>query len=355
MTESTDLVRVGLIGHGRSGSIIHAPLIEGTPGYRITAVSSSNAASAQIRRDAPRVYATPAELIATADVDLAVIATPNDTHARFATDALLAGKHVVIDKPFAPSVRETQDLFLLARQVNRTITSFQNRRWDGDFVAVRDAIASNLVGEIFLFEAYWDRFRPMPPAAWRNSADRGAGVLWDLGPHMIDQALLLFGPPEMVWGDVQAQRPGAEADDYFHITLAYGSMRCILSASSVVAAARPRFALHGSAGSLIIRGLDPTEDALIAGQRPSSHEFRTHLPDIKAELITAMKRHEVTYPPGEWTGFYSMLRKSLIRADRFPVTEEQVTETIKLIEFVYGLRSEQASGYDGIINQGTLR
>lgn len=328
-------IRVGLIGHGRSGSIIHGPLIEAVGGFRIVALGTSNPESARTRRDAPRVYADPRQLIAADDVDLVVIATPNDAHASLAGLALEAGKHVVIDKPFTLSITDADRLIEAGVRHDRLVTAFHNRRWDGDFLAVKAGISAGMVGEVMLFEAYWDRFRPAAPAAWRNSDTRGAGVLWDLGPHMIDQALLLFGLPEAISADIGAQRDKALADDYFHLTLHYGAMRCIVSASSVVAEARPRFAVHGTKGSLVIHGLDPTEEALIAGQQPGTSEFLSSLRPIQARLATASGTSELTYPAGDWSSFYRKLHCALAGKGESPVDPREARHVIRVIETVH--------------------
>lgn len=332
MDKDRSTIGVGLIGHGRAGTVIHAPLIEGVEGLRIVAVATSNPDGLAARRDSPRAYADPGAMMGDPDVDLVVIATPNDTHVAYAQQALRCGKHVVIDKPFALTTGEAKGLIALAAQVGRKITAFHNRRWDGDFLAARQALAGEMVGRLTLFEACWDRFRPEAPQAWRNSDRAGAGVLWDLGSHMIDQAISLFGMPDKVVADVAGQRQGALADDYFHLTLHYGAMRCLLSASSIVAAPRPRFALHGTQGSFIIRGLDPTEDALVAGKLPRDPDFRAALPPIRASLTRPDAQSDMEFPAGDWLGFYRELRDALRNDTPPPVDPAQILKTIEIIE-----------------------
>jgi scyllo-inositol 2-dehydrogenase (NADP+) len=243
-------LRVALIGYSRAGAVIHAPLIDSVDGLVVDTIATSRPEAVGSRYDAVRIFPEAADAFADPAINLVVIATPNDTHLPFATSALRAGKHVVGGKPLALSSRDVGDLVALAERVGRTVTAFHNRRWDGDFLAVRRTIDDGLVGDLMLVEADWNRFRPAAPDAWRNRALPGAGLLWDLGSHMIDQALYLFGPPRRVHADVASQRSAALADDYFHLTLQYGQMRCILSASSVVAAPRPRFAVYGTKGVL---------------------------------------------------------------------------------------------------------
>lgn len=323
-------IRVGLIGHGLAGAILHAPLIEAVDAFRISAVATSRP-DLSARRHAPR-RTDAAGVVGADDVDLVVIATPNDSHFPIARDALLAGKHVVVDKPFTLSSAEADALIALAAERRRLLTVFHNRRLDGDFRAVRNAITTGELGRIALFEARWDRFRPDAPAGWRNAATPGAGLLWDLGPHLIDQALLLFGAPDALTADIARQRDGAVADDYFDLTLRYGEMRCILSAASVVAAPRPRFAVHGTTGSLLIAGLDPYEAALRAGHAPGHPDFMSHLPPIAVTRTDAAGSRIDHVPAGDWTAFYCDVARAIRTGTAPAVTAGQARDVVALIE-----------------------
>jgi scyllo-inositol 2-dehydrogenase (NADP+) len=185
------------------------------------------------------------------------------------------------------------------------LSVFHNRRWDGDFLTVRALIESGRLGRIALFEAHWDRFRPIPKAGWREAAQAGSGLLWDLGPHLVDQALLLFGTPDSVSGDVAIQRPGALADDYFELRLRYGAMRVSLSASSLVSLARPRFAVHGTEGSFVKHGLDPQEAALRLGTSPLAPGFGQEKAGWHGQ-VTSDSNGPVAVPtlPGRYLAFY---------------------------------------------------
>ncbi len=283
MTTSSP-IGVGLVGYGLAGAILHAPVIEALPDYRITAIMTSRADAAG-RRDRPRVVADIDALLAIDEVELVVVVTPNDLHALHAEAALRAGRHVLIDKPMAPSVAECDRLIDLAEAAGRVLSVYHNRRWDADFLEAARIVSRGDLGELALYEARWDRFRPDAAAVWRNTPRPGAGLLWDLGPHMIDQALALFGWPDAMIADVDTQRAGAGADDYFELTFHYGSRRAILSASSLVAATRPRMALHCTGGSWWTEGLDPVEASLRAGQSPSAPGFMeglAHVPAFRA-------------------------------------------------------------------------
>lgn len=251
-------IRVALLGRGMAGTIFHAPLIRAVPALELAAIAGA---------------ADAAEAIASPAIDLVVVATPNAAHFPLARAALEAGKHVVVDKPFVLDLAEADALIALAAAKGRVLTVFHNRRWDGDFLTVRALLEQGRLGAPALFEAHWDRLRAVPKPGWRERPGPGAGLLWDLGPHLVDQALTLFGRPDSVSGDVAIQREGARADDYFALTLRYGAMRVLLSASSLVAAPRPRFALHGPAGSYVRHGFDPQEAALALGESPLAEGF----------------------------------------------------------------------------------
>jgi scyllo-inositol 2-dehydrogenase (NADP+) len=264
-------LNIGLIGYGFAGATFHAPLIGAVPGLALSHIASSRPEVAQRAHPRARIHADPQALIDTPEVDVVVIASPNDTHHPLARRALLAGRHVVVDKPFTLTVAEAEDLRTLAASQGRLLSVFHNRRWDNDFLTVRQQVESGALGEINTFVSTLDRFRPEVRMRWREDGTvPGAGTLFDLGPHLIDQALLLFGQPLSVMADVGLQRVGASAPDYFHLVLRYaGSLRVILHAGSVVRQPGPRFAVHGRYGSFVKHGFDPQEDALRAGRAPT--------------------------------------------------------------------------------------
>jgi scyllo-inositol 2-dehydrogenase (NADP+) len=344
MTLEPPMIRVGLLGHGQAGAILHAPLIEAAGDFRISVVATSRAETLAERRDAPRPVASAGALIEADDVDLVVITTPNHLHFEHAAAALEAGKHVVVDKPFAVTAAEADRLIALARAKDRVLTVFHNRRLDGDFLGVRRAIDAGEIGELVLFESRWDRFRPVPPQSWKNQATPGVGLLWDLGPHLVDQALQLFGPPDALSADIAVQRPGSTVDDYFELTLSYGRMRCILSAATVVAAARPRFAAHGTEGGFLTFGVDPIEAALHARRHPLDPDFAADLPAIPAEIVRGDIREARALPAGDWTAFYRQLAAAIREGAPPPVNPGEAREVIALIEQAYaGARRRTAA------------
>ena len=334
MTLEPPLIRVGLLGHGQAGAVLHGSLIESVSDFRISVVATSRPESLARRRDAPRQVADARALIEADDVDLVVITTPNDLHFEQAVAALEAGKHVVVDKPFGVTTAQADQLVALAKSKGRMLTVFHNRRLDGDFLGVRQAIDSGDLGELMLFEARWDRFRPIPPQSWKNAATPGVGLLWDLGPHLVDQALQLFGPPDTVSADITVQRPGSAVDDYFELTLTYGRMRCILSAATVVAAARPRFAAHGTRASFLTFGVDPIEAALHAGRHPLD-PFARDLPPIPAELVRGETREARPLAAGDWPAFYRQVAVAIREGAPAPVAPTEARDVVALIEQAY--------------------
>lgn len=268
----TSPIRVALVGYGNAGRIFHAPLISGAPGLTLACIVSSKPAA--IGQDWPGLptVATPQQAFADPDIDLVVIATSNVSHHPLAKEALLAGKHVVVDKPFAVTLAEAEDLLAVARAQQRVVTVFQNRRWDADFLALRQVLASGRLGRIVHFESHYDRYRPEVLNRWRDDDLPGSGLWFDLGAHLVDQALQLFGCPDDLQLDLAQQRDGARTNDYFHAQLRYGSrdpaLRVLLHASALVPALGPRFVVHGTLGSFVKYGLDTQEDALKAGGRP---------------------------------------------------------------------------------------
>lgn len=324
------MIRTGLIGFGLGGTAFHAPLIEAVDGLALAAVASSRAEA--VAAAYPGVPVMTAEaLIADPSIELVVVSTPNATHFSLARAALKAGKHVVVDKPMTPSAAEAEALIALAEAEGRLLVPFHNRRWDSDFLTVQALLERNGLDEVLLFEAYWDRFRPERSQAWKEAA--GAGQLLDLGPHMLDQTIALFGMPEAVIGDVAAQRGNSAVDDYFSLTLVYGDRRVVLASSRMIASPRPRFALHGRGGSFVKYGLDPQEAAMRAGgsvrdpghgiEDPAHHGMLV-LPDGTREAIPSER--------GDYRRFYAGLVAAIRDGAPAPVAARDALAGLKLIE-----------------------
>jgi scyllo-inositol 2-dehydrogenase (NADP+) len=325
------MIRAGLIGYGLAGAVFHAPLIDAVDGFALAAVASSRAEA--VVRDWPGIPAVSAQsVLADPDIDLVVIATPNDSHAPLARAAIEAGKHVVIEKPFACDAAEGEALAALAAERGRVLTVFQNRRWDGDFLTVARLLAAGRIGRPVLYEARWDRFRTGQRAGWKDEPGRGAGLLPDFGAHLIDQALQLFGPPEAIEADLAIQREHGVVEDYFELALHYGRMRAILSASTLVAAPRPRFAVHGTGGSFVKYGLDPQETWMRDGGRPADPGYGEDAPELFGILTDAAG--EVMRVPterGDYRAFYEGVARAILDGAPPPVAPAEAIAGLQLI------------------------
>lgn len=329
------ILNTALIGFGYAGQTFHAPLITATLGLRLAAIVSGNPGKVRALWPDVPVLATPDAAFADPSVDLVVIATPNDTHADLARRALAAGKHVVVDKPFTVDLSDARDLLVLAQDANRLLSIFHNRRWDADFLALRSLIEDGVLGRITQFESHFDRFRPVMRDRWRERAGPGAGIWFDLAPHLIDQALCLFGIPQSIQADIASQRPGDGAPDYFHAVLRYAvAKRVILHGSMLTPDNSLRFAVHGDGGSFIKHGLDSQEDALKAGKTPGCVGWGIDpLPGRLTRIVD--DRVEVTDyhgPPGEYRQYFTAIHTAITQGAANPVPPEQALRVMELIE-----------------------
>lgn len=323
-------IRVGLIGLGYAGRTFHVPLIGATEGMAITAVASSQPDVAAAMLPEAAVVGTAAELATRDDLDLIVVASPNDSHAPLALAALNAGKHVVVEKPFALSVEEARAVAEAAARVERLLAVFHNRRWDSDFLLVRAAIESGAIGDVVHFESHFDRFRSAVRDRWRERAGGGGGIWYDLGPHLIDQALLLFGMPKRVGASLAALRPGALADDWAHVVLHYPDKRIVLHASMLVAGGSARFTVHGTGGSLVKQRGDQQEAQLLAGMVPGAPGWGED--DDPLMLHDGEGARAMPLVPGDQRQFYRALAAAIRGEGPNPVLPEQALGVMAVIE-----------------------
>ena len=326
-------IKIGLAGYGLAGSVFHAPLIGAVPRLRLAAVASGR--HEQIARDLPGVAAVAGigDLLSDPAIDLVVVASPTALHFDHAKAVLLAGKHVVVDKPLAVTSQQADELIATATAQQRVLTVFQNRRWDGDFLTVRRCIDEGSLGEVNYYEAHFDRFRPQIKEGWRELPQPGSGILYDLGAHLIDQALHLFDMPRAVTADILAQRDAARVEDYFHIVLDYGQRRVVLHAATLVAAPGPRFLIHGSAGSFVKYGMDGQEDALKRGQRPCDENWGRDELEFDGELTPAGGvPRTIETERGAYQRFYEKLAECLLDSAAPPVDARNARDGLLIIE-----------------------
>lgn len=332
MTSSSETIGVAVLGYGLAGQTFHAPLIAATPGLALRAVVSSRPEA--VRADWPRVEVLPDldAALARDDIGLIVVATPDALHADQAIAALEAGRHVVVDKPFAQMLAQAERVAEAGARSKTVLSVFQNRRWDSDFLTLRRLIADGELGEVVHFESHYDRFRPAVVDRWKEKP--GAGVWQDLGPHLVDQALQLFGPPLAVYADLAGQKPGAPVADYAHVLLRYGRLRVILHAGQIVHDPSLRYVVHGEGGSFVKHGLDAQESQSKAGLRPGDAGWG--IDPSPGVLIRQGEdgpaRSTVEAERGDYPRFYAGVRDAILTGDPPPVTAEEALMVMRVID-----------------------
>ena len=330
---STSL-NIGLMGYGFAGATFHAPVIEHCGRAKVAAIATGQPDRARADYPHAKLVADLDGLLALPEIDCIVIATPNDTHFDLARRTLEAGKHVVVDKPVTLSAADARTLMNIALARSRHFVPFHNRRWDGDFMTVRDLLANQTLGRITQYESHFDRFRPVVRPRWREEAARGGGLLFDLGPHLIDQALALFGVPQTVSATVRTHRDQAGAPDYVHIQLGYGESEVVLHASALTALVAPRFAIHGTRGSYVKHGLDTQEDQLKAGLRPGEAGFGGGNEAGLLRVLEGDQEVDKSLPTrdGDYAGFYIALADTIQTGVKFPVSAQDAVDVMTIVE-----------------------
>jgi predicted dehydrogenase len=332
------MVRAGVIGFGLAGQAFHAAVIRGVEGMELVCILERKGTRAQEKYPNVRVARTLDELLEDREIQLCVIATPNDSHFELARACLLAGRDVVVDKPFAPTLREAEELVRLAGERGRLLTVYQDRRWDGDFETVKNLVHSGRLGSLVEYECRYDRFRPEPKAnAWRERSDQaGAGVLFDLGPHVLDQALVLFGEPLAITAAAFCQRETSQVDDAFDVSFEYPRLRALLRARILAYAPGPHFLIHGSKGSFVKYGMDPQEARLRAGNVPEGTDWGADWGEEAEEFwgtlsLVGQTSSRVTTARGDYRGFYANLRDAIEKKTPLEVTPEQALRTMRAV------------------------
>lgn len=332
------MIDVGLIGYGLAGRAFHAPVIRAVPGLRLAAILQRRGNEAKEKYPDVRILRSLEELLAIEEIRLVVIATPNDTHFSLAKQCLEAGRDVVVDKPFTTTLAEGRALVTFAQRVRRLLTVYQNRRYDGDFQAIRKLVAEGTLGRIVRFETTYDRYRPqLKPGAWRETTRAGSGILFDIAPHLIDHTLMLFGLPQAVTADVRIEREGAVTDDAFDIMLFYErGMRAVLRSSILAAATRPRFVLHGTAGSFVKQTFDPQENNLRHGKIPTDTAWGAEPEDNWGVLTVpsgeGFTRRRIPSASCDYRDYYANVRDALLGNAALAVSPQWALDLMRLLE-----------------------
>jgi scyllo-inositol 2-dehydrogenase (NADP+) len=332
------MIEVGLVGFGLAGRAFHAPVIRAVPGLHLAAILQRSGTEAAEKYPEVRIVRSMDELLAIPEIRLVVIATPNATHYPFAKQCLQAGHDVLVDKPFATTFEEAKSLVEIAEETGRLLTVYQNRRYDGDFQAIRQLVEAGTLGHIVWFETTYDRFRPnLKPGAWRETTQPGSGILFDIAPHLIDHALILFGLPEAVTADVRTEREHALADDAFDITLHYSKgMRAVLRSSILAAAPRPRFVLLGTQGSFVKQAFDPQEMNLRRGFIPEGKPWG-YEPEENWGVLTipageSFEQRRIPSAACDYRDYYANLRDAILGRAALAVTPEYALDVMRMLE-----------------------
>ena len=338
----SDAIRAGVVGFGLAGQVFHAAVLAETPGMEVTCIVDRSGRGAAARYPDAKIVSSVEEMLVDPSIQLCVVATQNDMHRSLAEACLNAGRHVVVDKPLTLTSRDAAELAKLARAKNVVLSAYHNRRWDGDFQTLESLLKSGRLGEPVAFESHFDRFRLEPkPGAWRETLAAGGGTLFDLGPHLIDQALALFGPPSSLWADVRTSRPVSDVDDTFDIQLTYEeaadpslrSLRTWLRSTMVAASPGARFTLHGTGGSYEKWGLDPQEAALKEGGRFADEGFGMET-DRSWGMFTAPGAAPEPVPTamGDYRRYYANVRDAILGVAPLTVTVGTAWCVARLIE-----------------------
>lgn len=333
-------LRVGVVGYGMSATVFHLPFITTMDGFELVAVLERRSDESKKKYPDIKLVRNIDEMIALDDVDVVVITTPNDTHFPFASKALKAGKHVVLEKPFTNTIEEGKELIEIAKNSGKILSVYHNRRYVSDFLTMKELIANRALGDVHEFTANYDRYRPEArPDAWREADLPGSGILYDLGPHIIDQALYLFGNPKTITADIRMQRPHSRVDDYFNIWLDYGFLKVTLHSGMLIREQGPRYMIHGTKGSFIKYGDDPQEEKLKKGELPVAPDWGREREEYFGLLHTEADGKEVrkTLPSvaGNFGLYYQNLYNAIVNGAAVTEKPEHGFNTIRLIELAF--------------------
>lgn len=324
------MLNVGIIGFGLSGRVFHGPLISAQQLLNLFAIASSRKQEVAVAY--PKALCLDSEtLINHPDIDIVVIASPNSLHAEQAEQAMRAGKHVIVEKPLAITSEQCLQLQQVAEQTGKCLSVFHNRRWDSDFLTISQLLANQSLGKIHSYSAHFHRYRPVVKQRWKELDPQGGGVLYDLGAHLLDQALSLFGKPDKLWAHLDTQREGAKTPDCFDLHLIYPDKKVQLSCNSLMVEPGPRFQVHGSKGSYAKWGMDPQEQQLAAGLSANSASFGQDTNRSEIHLAGQALLHK-SLIKGNYLAFYDNFVNAVTKGEALSVSAQQASDVIALIE-----------------------
>jgi len=333
------VINVALCSYGMSGQVFHGPLLEAHTGFKIEKILERTKNNSRGRHPSSEIVRQFSSILEDPAIELVIVNTPDHLHYEMAEQVLKAKKHVVVEKPFTLKSFHAGELIRLARKANVVLTVFQNRRWDGDFLTVREIIENRKLGRLVEFESHFDRYRNHMQDSWKESDTTGTGTLYNLGSHLIDQALRLFGMPERLFCDSRLLRDGARTDDSFDLFLHYPDVKCLLRSSYLVREPGPRFILHGTAGSYLKWGVDPQEEMMNQGAVPGSEDWGMEPESAWGRINTEFNgtRLQGAYPtmPGNYLAFYDNVYAAIRHGASLQVTAEQACDVVRIIEAAY--------------------
>ena len=332
-----DKIKTGIFSYGMSGKLFHCPFLHVHPNFDMVKILQRSNNSAKERYPYVEIVRTVDELLSDPDIDLIIVNTPNDTHFDFTKQALEAGKHVVVEKPFTVTVSEGKELIELAGRKNRILSVFQNRRWDGDFMTVRKVVENKLLGRLVEFESHYDRYRNfIKENTWKEDPASKTSILYDLGSHMIDQVLILFGMPGSVYADIRKIRTETKVNDYFHLELLYPELKVTVKGSYLVREAGPRYTLHGTDGSFLKWGIDPQEENLLKGVYPDESGWGEEPENQWGTLNTTINnlhfRGKLETIPGAYIDYFTNIFHAISRGEELAVKPDEALNIIHIIE-----------------------
>ncbi|MWB96571.1 oxidoreductase [Flavobacterium sp. GA093] len=338
-------IKTALLSYGMSGKVFHAPFLELHPGFEL--LGSWERSKKLIQEDYPNVKSYPSieELLAD-DVDLVIVNTPVGTHFEYAKKVLLAGKHAVVEKAFTTTVAEAEELAKIAKEQGVKLAVFQNRRWDSDFKTIQKIIQEGVLGDLVEAEFHFDRYNPLlSPKAHKETANDGAGILKDLGPHLIDQAVCLFGSPKGIFADIRITRENSLVDDYIDLLLLYEDFRVRLKAGFFVREAHPAYTIHGKKGSFLKPRGDVQEDDLKVGKKPNLDSWGTESEDLKGLLHTEIDgkiiREKIPTLQGNYYEYFDGVYHSIVNNTIEPVTAQDGVRVMQIIEAAIASNAQQ--------------
>lgn len=329
-------IKTALVGYGLGGKCFHAPFIASNPNYELVSVVERHRNESTERYPKVHVARSIEDVLQDPSIDLVVVTTPNETHYPYGKMALEAGKNVVLDKPMTVTSAQGAELIALAKKMQKILCPYQNRRFASDARTIKKVLDLNVLGDLITFEATYNRYRPELKQSWKETPVPGSGILYDLGAHLIDQALQLFGKPKAITADIRKQRIGTEADDYFDLWFHYDKLKVSLKAGMIVREQGPRYQLHGTKGSFLKYGDDPQDGDARAGMMPTDPKWGLESEELYGLLHTetdkGVIKERVPSEKGDFGIYYQLLAEALLQGGPLPATAEEGVEVVRMIE-----------------------